>query len=56
MIEMYLRIFIIKILFFIFIKPPFFFRLEVDTQQPMFPIYNYTINEIIKQVNTSKLI
>ena len=38
MIVMYLRTFIIKILFFIFIKPPFYYESKVDTQQLIFPI------------------
>jgi len=36
MIQMYLRTFIIKVLFFISIKPPFF-KKEVDTQQLYVP-------------------
>ena len=38
MIVMYLRTFIIKILFFIFIKPPFCYESKVDTQQLIFSI------------------
>ena len=56
MIETYLRTFITKILFFIFIKPPFFSRLEVDTQQLKFPNINYTIKIFGKQANIIKYI
>jgi len=38
MIVMYLRTFITKILFFIFIEPPFYYESKVDTQQLIFPI------------------
>lgn len=37
MIAMSLRALIIKVLVFIFIKPPLFERLEADTQQLIFP-------------------
>ena len=56
MIEMYLRNFITKILFFISSNLLSFSRIEVDTQQLMFPIYNYTFYEIFKQANKLKFL
>ena len=49
MIVMYRRTFIIKILFFIFIKPPFFKKNEGRHSTLMFPIDDYIVNEIITQ-------
>ena len=43
MIAMSSRTFIKKVLVFILSKPPLYIRLEVDTQQPIFPIKKYTI-------------
>ena len=60
MIAMYLRTLITKILFFIIIKPPLFSRLEVDTQQLIFPMksiplvnlqYNRTNKKTLKISN-----
>ena len=49
MIAMYLRTFIIKILFFIFIKPPFFCKNEGRHSTIDIPYGNYSINKCIKQ-------